>query len=135
MGQSPSAVIEARIDIRILADILRHFRTQQAPPRTKSELVRMALGDFHKALMMAGLITDPISSVTEAVAEFEAQRLNVFSDGRRGIRSIAKALADEDVAETEVFPVKNGKFNLEDAMAALQAQREHMEVVDERKMK
>jgi len=84
-----SAVVEARIDIRILAALARYFR-----PQTKSALVRQCLEEFYTLLCKQKNIL-PISSTTEALGIFNELGLGSSNRTGRGRRELTSALTSE----------------------------------------
>lgn len=103
MPRSPlTAVVEARIEMTILADLATCYPNVE----TKSELVREALRTFHSMLVSAGRIPKPYGNTSEALSSLRHRFGSVNRSGR-GKGSLRSALRQEANAAVDEMLAKH----------------------------
>lgn len=95
-----TAIVEARVDLRNLAEILLFMKSQGEPPKTKSELVRSSIMMLAELLRDRGL-TRTVESTAEALEIFTGEGLGNPNHMKRGSKALSKALAEEMDVEIE----------------------------------
>lgn len=94
--ESPSCVIEARTDIRILASIARFYSLLGHIPSTRSALVRRMINDFYAILLDNGLV-EPFETTTEALAYWDSIGLSSPMRSGRATKGLSTALELESL--------------------------------------
>ena len=90
-GIKKTSIVEARVDARTLAALLRFFQHRGLIIRTKSELVCMALETLNDMLIV-GEHTERVTSTQEAILILETGGLGL---GRRNERALLAQLGEE----------------------------------------
>lgn len=99
LSNNRTAVIEARVDIRILARLAELLSELQTPARSKSELVRQALSLLVEILVENKRILPPEAlSTGDALSRLSQLGLGSVNRSGRNFRVLAKAIELEDTA-------------------------------------
>jgi hypothetical protein len=91
-----TAVMEARLDIRTVATILRYFNSKGIFPHTRSLLLRLIAEGYADALVRNNL-SEYFTSTADALNYLKAQGLPVGEVGKRGTYNLVKQLEQEDI--------------------------------------
>lgn len=102
--KAKTAIIEARLDIRTCAALMRYFREKGRTPTSRSDLIWLI------AEMLADGLRLERPSVGEAIEEFRLIGWDLTKGGRSG-RALAKALQEDALKADFTLPETVNEFN------------------------
>lgn len=94
MKPPSTTVVETRVDVRVLASLCHYFAEKGSTPDTMSGLASLSIDALHQLLLHNGKIK-PIESYHDALLILTSRNIKL---GKKGRRSLVKALELEDVA-------------------------------------
>lgn len=91
-----TCVLEARVDIRTLATLLKYFLTKGVRPTNRAQLVRVSLEAYSGLMEKINAVT-PFEETEEAMRFLSQQGFHFGKIGNRGNRSLVEQLVKEHV--------------------------------------
>jgi hypothetical protein len=112
-SRKKTAVIECRIDVRILGSLNRYYRESGLLPSSRSELLRQSLTLLVESLSSQGKIPN-WRSISNEEAMAELQEFTEITTNERRLTGLSQLITVQPTASINFAEIKNEKFNIEE---------------------